>query len=444
MLNKFNMSLIEENDFLLLAVSGGIDSMVLLHYLFGKAEEMNLTIAVAYLDHMKRRDSHLDKELIEATCNKLSVDCYSGELEINIEENFHDYAHMKRYDFFAETAKEIGAKKVVLAHNANDNAETILMRLTRGSSFEGYRGILPETEYKGVKIIRPLISVSRSDIEEYQKYYNVQFNEDSSNSEDFYTRNRYRHHVMPFLENENPKVFDKFLQFSIYQDKAYQLIEKTTDVFLADNLIKYKDSYALDTNAFNLADPIVKIESIKKIVNQKTDNTVELTFTNISDIIRILENDKPHVELSLGENLFIHKSYNLVYFRNQKPSSRDFSFVIDHPQNVELPDGGLVIITKNPNKYYGIMYKLCYNNLDFTFPLTIRNRLDGDRLKTSTGTKKLKDVFINKKVPMNVRDSLPIVLDKDQEILWIPDIFEAKSTGDDILYIIYQEGKENA
>ncbi|MBN2877359.1 MAG: tRNA lysidine(34) synthetase TilS [Bacilli bacterium] len=443
MLKQFDRTLIQGNDVLLLAVSGGIDSMVMLHYMYHIAPTMNLTLAVAHMDHQKRNDSNLDSQLILNTCKRMNINCFIKKLEVNDDVNFHDYAHIRRYEFFYDIAKQINANKVVLAHNANDNAETILMRINRGSSFEGYRGILPKSQFKDMDIIRPLLSVSRKDISVYQKEHNIEFNEDSSNLNDVYTRNRYRHHVIPVLEQENPRFLEKFKQFSDYQTKAYQLIEKYADLFLADNLIKYKDSLAIDVVPFHGTDEIIQLEVIKRIVNQKTDNTVELSYANLIDIRDLFFNEKPHVELTLDENLHIDKSYNMIYFMNKKTNIQDYHFVLDEPKEQELPDGGLVIITKNPNKYYGIMYKLCYNNLDFIFPLTIRNRIDGDKIITDSGTKKLKDVFINQKTPMKTRNNIPIVCDKNQNIIWVPGFYESKQVGNQILYLIYQEGNRN-
>ena len=216
MLKNFNNNLFNSSDYLLLAVSGGIDSMVMLHYLNEVKNTLNVKIAVAHFDHQKRKESFLDCQLVKDICEKLSIECFTSKLEDDSSQNFHDYARKMRYDFFYKTAKKIGANKIVLAHNANDNAETILMRLTRGSSFEGYRGILERANYLDIEIVRPLLEVSRNEIVEYQENNNISYNEDSSNLEDHYTRNRYRHHVLPFLEQENPRYLEKFKHFSKY------------------------------------------------------------------------------------------------------------------------------------------------------------------------------------------------------------------------------------
>jgi len=259
--------------------------------------------------------------------------------------------------------------------------------------------------------------ITKEDIKAYQEENSIAYNEDSSNEEDNYTRNRYRHHILPLLAAENPKYLEKFNQFADYQTKAYKLVEKMTDFYISDHMIRYKNALAFDVGSFLDADQIVQIESIKYVVNKLTANTIELSYTNIMDIVKLFYNEKPHVELLLSENLYIHKSYNLVYFENKKPAINDFSYTIEEYQEIILPDGSLLVVTENPNKYYGIMFKLCYNNLDLIFPLTVRTRIEGDKIKTTAGTKKLKDVFINEKIPMKTRNVLPIVLDKNQNIL---------------------------
>jgi len=444
LIDKFNMSLIEENDSLLLAISGGIDSMVMFYCINEIKTELNLKIAVAHFDHQKRKESFLDRQLVEETCEKLSIKCFTEKLYTDSNENFHNFARKERYNFFVKLANSIGAKKIVLAHNLNDNAETVIMRLTRGSSFEGYRGILEKSKYKNIPIIRPLLNVSRSDIEIYQKSNNIKYNEDSSNQEDHYTRNRYRHHVLPLLGQENPKYLEKIKQFSEYQELAYKLIEKLANQFIKEVVIESDNEHIVDVFRFNELDEIIKIETIKSIVNIQSNNTIELNYTNIKDIIDLFVNKKPHLELSIDSNLYISKSYNKVFIRNQKVIQSHFEFTADDFGEYPLPSGHLVIITKNPDNYYGNMFKLCYNNLDFIFPLTIRNRRNGDRIKTISGTKKIKDVFINIKVPLKQRNEIPIVLNKNQEIIWIPYTHKTKSAGKETLYLIYQGEKQNA
>lgn len=437
MIKNFGYHLIEENDSLLLAVSGGIDSMVMLDIIFKLKRKYKLNLYIAHVDHQKRASSVDDKEFVIERAKELEIPYFVENLEHNNEENFHDYAHKKRYDFFYQVAKENKINKVVLAHNANDNAETILMRLTRGSSFEGYRGILENNFYKDLEIIRPLLHLSREDIEIYQQVNLVPYQNDPSNDTDDYTRNRYRHHLLPLIESENPRYLEKISQFSYYQNLSYKLIDKISDKFL--NKLNFSSEITIKVEDFLEEDKIIQIEIIKKVINKITNNCLELSLQNILDIIELFLNIKPHLQFIIEDKLYVYKSYNFITFRTDEYQVKEYNFEITDFGEYKLPNGDLISITKNANKNYGFIYKLCYNNLDLVFPLTVRNRLDGDRLKLSSGTKKLKDVFIDKKVPMLDRDSLPIFVNKNDEIVYIPGIYKMDSQGENSLYIIVRK-----
>ena len=444
MLKDFNINLIKENDSLVVAVSGGIDSMVLLHYLNSIKESMKLTLNVCHIDHKKRIDSGKDLELVVKTCNSLNIKCYTKKLEDNEYENFHDYAHVERYNFFSSIAKEVNSNKIVLAHNKNDNAETVLMRLTRGSSFEGYRGILEKSYYNDILVIRPFLSVSREEIKKYQTKNKVEYNEDSSNDEDYYTRNRYRHKILPLLENENPKYLDKIIQFSNYQNRAYNLIDRLSNAYINENLVKTEDNLEFEIDSLKALDEIVLIEVIKRAVNIISSNTIELTYQNIEDVIYLINNSKPHIRIDLDKGLSVYKSYNKLIFGDSEIKKKDYEFIVKEESEIKLPDNSLVIITKKPDIYLGNIYKICYNNLDLIFPLTIRNRRNGDKIITKIGTKKVKDIFINKKLPLITRNNIPLIITSNNEIIWIPNVYKKKTTGKEILYIIYREDNKNA
>jgi tRNA(Ile)-lysidine synthetase-like protein len=221
---------------------------------------------------------------------------------------------------------------------------------------------------------------------------------------------------------------------------AYELIEKLANEFLKKSVNTDNSFYEIDVLEFNELEDIIQIDVIKKAVNLKTNNSVELNYKNIQDIRGLFTNLKPNLELPLNEKLYIYKSYNSVYFGDSKTKIEDYQYIIDKPQDVILPNGDLVIITKKPNKYYDNMTELCYNNLDFVFPITVRNRRNGDKIKTTSGTKKLKDIFINNKIPLDKRQHTPIFLNKNQEIIWIPKFYDKETSGIHKLYLIYQEG----
>ena len=433
MIRNFGYHLIEENDHLLLAISGGVDSMVLLHMINNLKEKLSLNLYIAHVDHQKRLSSKDDRDFVLKTAEELNIPCFVETLDNEIEGNFHDYAHNLRYEFFYDLAKKHDIDKIVLAHNANDNAETVLMRLTRGSSYEGYRGILEKLYYRDILIVRPLLNVSRNDIFVYQQVNLIAYREDPTNEMDDYTRNRFRHHILPLMEKENPKYLEKISQFSLYQQWGYELVDDISEKLLEN--IEVGESVSIPINIIKAQRKIIQIEVIKKIVNRVTNNEVELTFQNLLDILSLIENEKPQLEFSIEKKIYVYKVYDKLEIKKQANKIDDFNVEISDFSKTRLNNGYLLNITKKPDKNYGFIYKLCYNNLDLVFPLTVRSRLNGDRIITESGTKKLKDIFINKKMSMAERNSLPIIVDKNGEIIFVPGIFKKASIGEQELYI---------
>lgn len=437
MLNRFRFDLIKKNDSLLLAISGGIDSMVLLDIIVKLKERLNLIVAIAHVDHQKRESSKDDCDFVIDAAKNLNLPFFVKNLESRGEENFHNYAHKQRYEFFYQIAKENNINKIVLAHNANDNAETVLMRLSRGSSYEGYRGILAKTKYKDIEIIRPLITVPRSEIAVYQQVNLVAYQNDPTNELDDYTRNRYRHHILPLLMEENPRFLDKIQQFSLYQSQSYELIDSLSSQFLVNNQMAKNE---LKISELLKVLPIIQIEVIKKTINLVTNDSVEVSWNNLNDILEMISNPKPHLKFILENKLYISKSYDKLLFQTAEIELENYSYLIDDFKEISLPNNYLLSVAKNANKNYGFIGKLCYNNLDLLFPLTVRNRANGDKVITDAGTKKLKDILIDKKVPIHDRDTLPVVLNKDGEIIFVPGIFTKKTSGKNELYIAIKRG----
>jgi tRNA(Ile)-lysidine synthase len=327
-----------------------------------------------------------------------------------------------------------------LAHHQDDLAETILMRLTRGSSFEGYRGILERTYYKDIEVIRPFLNTSKESLKTYQKEYDVKYREDESNQEDLYTRNRYRHKIMPLLEEENPKYLDKFSQFSDYQNKAYKLIDFYANEYFT-RLKKSNDKIEFDIDSFTQEFDIVQIEVIKLVINHITDNSLALSYQNILDIIELLNNERPNVYYELGNQLYVYKKYDQVSFQTQEETQENYEYSFKDFGIYSINNRFDINISKNPNKNCDYIYELCYNNLDLVFPITIRNRRPGDRLDIQIGTKKLKDFFIDKKVTIEDRNQLPLIVNKDSEILFIPELFKLKTSGEHSIYIQIKKTK---
>lgn len=212
-IKKYNM--LQKHDRILVGLSGGPDSVALLNVLFSLKQEYVLDIYIAHLDHRFRgeesaSDSRFCKELgrkmkLEIVCEERDVPRIAKEKGISPEEA----ARFERYDFFKRVCKARSIKKIAVGHNKDDQAETVLMRIIRGSGMVGLGGMNPVKDMQGIKIIRPLIEISRCEIEDFMKANGLAYRYDSSNKETVFTRNRIRHELIPYLEkNFNPNVKD--------------------------------------------------------------------------------------------------------------------------------------------------------------------------------------------------------------------------------------------
>ena len=200
---KYLNNLLIDNDTIIVAVSGGPDSMALLSLLLEIKNNKNINIICAHVNHNSgRMGQDEEEEYVKSFSNKNNIIFESYKIDEYKESNFEMEARSKRYSFFDELVKKYNAKYVFTAHHGDDLVETILMRMVRGSNLSGYSGFKSVVNMDGYYIVRPLIYYTKAELEEYDKENNVKYYIDSSNSKDKYTRNRYRKYVLPFLKEE--------------------------------------------------------------------------------------------------------------------------------------------------------------------------------------------------------------------------------------------------
>lgn len=439
-----NRKLLAKNDIIVIAVSGGIDSMVLLHQLNLLKESMNLTLIVAHINHGVREASNEEYEFVKNTAEKYHILFEGVKLDHLSKSNFHNQARTKRYEFFFQVCEKYHAKKLSLAHHLDDQAETILMRLVRGTSFKGYGGMYDSVEENQIKIIRPLLSISKETIQKYQEENLLEYRHDASNDLDDYTRNRYRHHILPVIEKENKQYRSKFIQFTNYIQEANKLVEEMSGRFIKSHLNTHPDFIQFSIQKFNQENRIVRRDILKKSYDIVTHNSSEISFKQMNQLLDILESDKPNAEMELSSGYLAQRSYDsFVMTINSPKETLSESILITHEGEWRYKDTIFTVSTNKPNIISGICLELWYNNLDLIFPLTVRNRVDGDKIITASGTKKIKDLFIDKKIPLKDRDSILIVTDANHQIIWIPEIRTASSikNGDKVLYLTYKRGQ---
>jgi tRNA(Ile)-lysidine synthetase-like protein len=393
----------------ILSVSGGVDSMSLFHYLM--THQYNF-VAV-HFDHQKRESSKLDGELIESLCQKYQIPYHYIKLSIK-SGNFQEAARKERYKHLEEIAVSHHTTYILTAHHADDQLETILMKLIRGSNLLGYSGMRGMVTLNGFTYIKPLLSYTKEDLYTYAKEHDVPYLEDESNASDDYLRNRIRHHVTPLLKKEN--------------DLVAHVESFSTQAFNASNFIRSVSKQFLNNEtSFKLSEFItlhkaVQSDVLSYILEQFN---VSRSYQKITEMLRQLTGEKPNVSISLSKDYVMVRSYDIVKVISKKLK-----------KEVSLND--CLTIYHNNDGIPNNSIELCYNELDF--PLIVRNREKGDLLSFTFGHKKLKVFLIEKKVPLHERSNLKIVVDQKGRILWIPGLYINQTLGN--THKIYLSMKE--
>ena len=396
------------DEYVVVACSGGPDSMFLLNLL----NKLGIKCVCAHVNHKVRISSDDEYKFLETFCNNNGIIFEGTELKEKYETNFEFHARNFRYNYFESIIKKYNAKYLFTAHHGDDLMETILMRLTRGSSLKGYRGFDYMVDKGTYKIVRPLVYLSKAEIEEQNRIDALEYVIDESNYEDTYTRNRYRHHVLPFLKQEDELVHLKFLYFNKTLKNAYDYVlsqvDKTFDKVYVNNY--------LIIDEFNKLDDYIKIETISKIFRIWYVNNLYLINENhVNNLITFISSSNNNT-LELPDNLYVVKEYNKVLF-TRNIATNEYKYTLE--DKIELND---FIIKKIDNTDSNSNDYIRLNSKDIKLPLIVRTRIDGDKMnvKNMNGTKKINDIFIDMKVPKLKRNSYPIVTDSNNVIVWIP------------------------
>ena len=412
---------LEPNDTIVVGVSGGPDSMALLYILNEFKKKLDLKIVCAHVNHNKRVESEQEKIDLENYCKANNIIFEYIKITKWGDDNFHNEARSVRYNFFEELVMNYGAKYLMTAHQGDDLIETILMRIVRGSTLKGYSGFSRIVDKGTYKIVRPLITVTKDEIMEFAKANGIKYAIDQSNNEDHYTRNRYRHTVLPFLKHEDPKVHKKFLKYSEILLEYSDYVDKEANkvfnkVFINGNL---------DIDKFNELDNIIQTKIIYTILEKiYGDDLLIIGAVHVELIFDLIKSNKSNSIVHLPNNVIVIKSYNELSFSFDDDESSEYEIEID--DRVNLPNGKIIEMVDESIDTSNYTIRLSSNEVKL--PLYVRNRKDGDRIEVKglNGTKKVKSIFIDEKIKISDRDSWPVVLDATDKIVWIPGLKKSK------------------
>lgn len=402
-------------DTIVVGVSGGPDSMALLYILNEFKNKMDLNIICAHVNHNKRKESEQEKIDLENYCKKNNITFEYIKVTNWGDDNFHNEARSVRYNFFEELVYNYGAKYLITAHQGDDLIETILMRIVRGSTLKGYSGFSRIVDKGDYKIIRPLITVTKDEILKFDEKNGIQYAIDESNNEDHYTRNRYRHTVLPFLKQEEPNIHKKFLKFSETLLKNSNYIDSVA----SKEFNKVFQNGNLDIDKFKSLDPVIQTKIIYNILEKiYGDDLLIVGNAHVDLIFGLISSNKSNSVVHLPNNVIVVKSYNELTFSYDDDINDQYEIQID--EIVNLPNGKIIEKVDETNDTSNYTIKL--NSKEVTLPLYVRNRRDGDKIKLKglNAYKKVSEIFINEKIKTSDRNSWPVVLDSKEEIVWLP------------------------
>jgi len=419
-LKKYKM--LTQGEKVVLGVSGGADSIAML-YALNESIEYGLELIVAHLNHGIRGDeAKRDSDFVRETAKALGLTYVYGEVDaLKYKEEFQlsteDAARTLRYKFFDQVLAKHYATKLATAHTLDDQAETVLMRLIRGSGSKGLSGIPPVSN----NIIRPLIETSRSEIEEYLKAKNISWINDSSNDSKEFLRNKIRHDLLPELETYNPQI--------------KQTLSRTADILRSEEGFISKEAHKHFDNVFstnklelvgNLNDyrnieQTLRFSLLRLAIEKQNSSLKNISSTHIVSADNFLLSESVSGEVELPEDTVIAKGYNTFLLTRRSELEREFSYVIQSPGKWSFPEFEVeVTILKTDTLDENNESVAYFDPESVDFPIEARNFKPGDRFSPlgMTASKKLQDYFTDIKLPQFLRSRAPIFLSKG-EIMWI-------------------------
>ena len=418
LLNKIKLN---QNDTIVVGVSAGPDSMALLYILNEVRKKIGYKIVVAHVNHNVRVESYEEAEFLKDYCKKNDIIFEMMVITKYGDDNFHNEARTIRYNYYEELINKYEANYLMTGHHADDLMETILMRIVRGSTLRGYSGFSDLVNKGKYKIARPLISVTKKELEDFDKENNIPYRIDKSNFKDKYTRNRYRMTVLPFLKEEDKHVNEKFINFSRQIMECDEFIERMV-MNEIDNV--YQDGI-IDIDKFKKLDIVIKkriIDYIFSVIYQ--DDIIVIDNRHVDLVLEAINSNKASVVFNLPNNYLVVKEYNKLYFKKNIDTIMPYD--IELTNEVFLPNGFTIKKIDFSNTDGNDILRL--NSSDVVLPLRVRTRKNGDRIKVKNmnGTKKVNEVLINAKIPLAKRDLWPIVVDSTDKIVWIPKVKKSK------------------
>jgi len=434
-IRKFAM--LEAGEHVLVAASGGADSMALLLCLRDLAPRLDLKLTVAHLNHRIRgTEADEDEEFVRRWSAELGYAFLSESTDVKAlaaasRKNLEETAREARYDFLRRAAARTGADKIATGHNLNDQAETILLRLLRGSGPAGLEGIRPVIDGR---LIRPLLECSRAQILKFLSEREATYREDSTNSDLRYQRNRIRHELVPYLEKHfNPRLIATLTREAGVVSAAWGFLEQQARLEFERLRIPMADRIALPALDLMKLHPALRGQVARHALRELLGSLRGIEAVHIEDILRLCASMRSGRRIELPDNTLAERNLERLELRRETGQAGvSFHYELAWPGRCYVPEAGLEFIAslrEEPDS----PGRPCKNALDCALlnpdaipaTLTIRSRLPGDRYG-GQGHRKVKKMLLAARIPLPARAALPMVA-AGEAVIWAPGFRPAKT-----------------
>ena len=410
-----------KEDKIAIALSGGVDSIVLFHLLVTEYKDSYKELVVFHINHGLREESYEEAGFVEKFVKDFDVKFYKEELNMSdLERDSHTSEEMLarelRYQAFNKMAKLEGVTKLLTAHHKNDQVENILMRLLTGRSIDHSLAICEEIEMAGLNIYRPLLNSLKAELEEYAKEKNLHYYVDATNFDTDYTRNNIRHNIVPLLNDINSGSFDNLINFANYYQNINNNLKKA--------ILSNKDNYIFSRNEDKISlvkDKFLELNEEEMYFLLKDLITDELGVFDIKqkaifDVVSSLKKNSGNKSYDLKNNLKIISQYETLYIHKieKKCYNDKIEIIIDkicENSVYEFYQNKFIISTDAKDSEIG------FNKSEL--PLLVTIKKEGDRVRRGEINKKLSRIFIDEKVPKELRDTLPVIRNNKGEVLGV-------------------------
>lgn len=414
-----NHQLIEKNDKILLAVSGGPDSMALLHIMSGLQEQLQFKIGVAHLNHQLRPEAEAEQQYLKKYCQTYNIVFYSRSVDVlayarSEKKSLEEAGRDQRYQFFSELLQQFEWNKLATAHHKDDRAETVLLHLLRGSGVKGLRSIMPVSG----SLIRPLLVVSKTEILAYLDLNGINYYIDESNYDLSYLRNRVRHELLPILQTYNPQIVAGLNQLADIAEEENRAIERENDLLWVQLIISEQaGKIILNNKKLQQVMPAYQRRLVQKALTRLKGYS-GWSMPAIDYVLNLAKKTGSAKHINLPQGVLVSKQYGELVFSLRQQQERSFFYEISLPGSVSIEETGeifsfTIVTRENFQSANGETY-LDYDKIEQ--PLFLRSRVDGDRFAPAymQGTKKLKDYFIDIKLPVVERNLVPVLASKQE------------------------------